>query len=131
MNLIDQIKSWKDKKVLIIGEALIDKYIIGYADRISPDAPVPSIKIEEDLSYLGAIGLVFKFVKSLGGEPEVCSIVGKDYEGELFLNGSKKNGIDTSGILVDPSMMTPKITRIKSMNQHLLRLESDYNNKPS
>ena len=85
MNYIEDIESWKKKKVLIIGEALLDKYITGQADRISPDAPVPNIKIEENLTYLGGIGLVLRFIKSLGGIPEICTIIGNDYEGEFFL----------------------------------------------
>lgn len=126
MSIVDEIQNWSDKKVLIIGEASIDKYIVGYADRISPDAPVPNIKIEDNLEYLGGIGLVTKFIKSLGGVPEVCSIVGDDYEGNFFINRTKELGIDTSGIVVDKTINTPQITRVKARGQHLIRLEKDY-----
>ena len=126
MNTRDKVQNWKNQKVLVIGEALVDKYIFGYADRISPDAPVPSIKVEEDETYLGAIGLVLKFIKSLGGIPEICTIVGNDYEGDFFLKKIKELQIDSSGIIVDDSINTPQVTRIKAMNQHLLRLETDY-----
>ena len=126
MSITDEIKKWRNKKVLIVGEASIDKYIIGYADRISPDAPVPNIKIEETLEYLGAIGLVTKFIKSLGGIPEICTIVGDDYEGNFFINRTKELDIDTSGIVVDETINTPQITRIKARGQHLIRLEKDY-----
>ncbi|MFX1259941.1 MAG: PfkB family carbohydrate kinase, partial [Promethearchaeota archaeon] len=128
MAIIDEIKKWNNKKVLVIGEALIDKYIVGLANRISPDAPVPNIKVEENLSYLGAIGLVLKYIKSLGGIPEVCTIVGNDFEGDFFLKKVKELKIDSSGILIDENINTPQITRIKAMNQHLIRLETDYSN---
>ena len=128
MALVDEISKWKNKKVLIIGDALIDKYIFGYADRISPDAPVPNVKIENSDIYIGAIGLVLRFVKSLGGIPEVCTIIGKDFEGDFFLKQINELNIDSSGILVDETIRTPQITRIKAMNQHLLRIETDYNN---
>ncbi len=128
MALVDEISKWKNKKVLIIGDALIDKYIFGYADRISPDAPVPNVKIENSDIYIGAIGLVLRFVKSLGGIPEVCTIIGKDFEGDFFLKKINELNIDSSGILVDENIRTPQITRIKAMNQHLLRIETDYNN---
>lgn len=128
MSLVEIIKSWNNKKVLIIGEALIDKYITGHADRISPDAPVPNIKIEENFTYLGAIGLVLKFIKSLGGKPEICTILGNDYEGDFFLKKLKELSIETTGVLVDDTISTPQITRIKAMNQHVLRLETDYKN---
>ena len=131
MELIDEIYKWNNKKVLIIGEGLIDKYIFGYADRISPDAPVPNIKIETNSSYLGGIGLVLQFIKSLGGIPDVCTIVGNDYEGDFFVKKIKELKVDTSGILIDNKINTPQITRIKAINQHLLRLEMDYSTEIS
>ncbi len=127
MALIDEISKWNKRKVLVIGDALIDKYILGYTDRISPDAPVPNVKIENRNIYIGAIGLVLQFIQSLGGVPEVCTIVGNDFEGEIFLKKIKELKLQSSGILVDEKIRTPQITRIKAMNQHLLRLETDYN----
>lgn len=128
MALIDEISKWNEKEVLVIGDALIDKYIFGYTDRISPDAPVPNVKIENSNIYIGAIGLVLQFIQSLGGIPEVCTIVGKDFEGEFFVKKIKELKIKSSGILVNERIKTPQITRIKAMNQHLLRLETDYYN---
>jgi len=61
MNLVDKI-DFKNRKVLIIGEASIDKYIVGSANKISPDAPVPNIKIEENLNYIGGIGLALQMI---------------------------------------------------------------------
>ena len=126
MTLVDEVKKWKNKKILLIGEALIDKYIFGMTDRISPDAPVPNVKIEKNEAYLGGIGLVLKYIKSLGGIPEICTVIGNDYEGDYFLKEIKKLNINSSGILIEDSLSTPQITRIKAMNQHLLRLETDY-----
>ncbi len=126
MSIIDGIKTWNNKRVLIVGEASIDKYIMGRANSISPDAPVPNIKIEKSLTYLGGIGRVFKFIKSFGGIPEICTIIGDDYEGDFFLKKVKEFKIDTSGVLMDNTINTPQITRIKARNQHLLRLETDY-----
>ena len=127
MALIDEINKWDGKKVLIIGDALIDKYIFGHSDRISPDAPVPNVKIEDRNVYIGATGLVLKFIQSMGGIPEVITIIGNDFEGDLFLKKIKELKADTSGIFIDKNIETPQITRIKAMNQHLLRLETDYN----
>lgn len=126
MSLIESIKEWDQKKVLIIGEALVDKYIFGYADRISPDAPVPNVKIEKTETYIGAIGLVLQYIKSLGGIPEVCTVIGNDFEGEFFLKYISELNIKTSGIIIDKEIKTPQITRIKALNQHVLRLETDY-----
>ena len=126
MSLVQEIKKWNKKKVLIIGEALVDKYVFGYTDSISPDAPVPNVKIENSSTYIGAIGLVLQYIKSLGGIPEVCSVVGNDFEGDFFLKNIEKLNIDHTGILIEENIKTPQITRVKAMNQHLLRLEADY-----
>ncbi|MFX1239737.1 MAG: bifunctional heptose 7-phosphate kinase/heptose 1-phosphate adenyltransferase [Promethearchaeota archaeon] len=127
MALIDEISKWKGKEILVIGDALIDKYIFGYTNSISPDAPVPNVKIERTNIYIGATGLVLRFIQSLGGIPYTCSIIGDDFEGQFFLKKMKELKINTSGILVNEKVRTPQITRIKAMNQHLLRLETNYN----
>ncbi|MBY8992881.1 MAG: hypothetical protein KGD58_19240, partial [Candidatus Lokiarchaeota archaeon] len=67
-----------------------------------------------------------QYIKSLGGIPEVCTIIGNDYEGDFFLKKIKKLKIDSSGILTVENIHTPQITRIKAMNQQMLRLEMDY-----
>ncbi|MHA1336508.1 MAG: hypothetical protein ACTSPW_12280, partial [Promethearchaeota archaeon] len=127
MTLIDLIDQWKNREILIIGEAIVDKYIIGHPRGISPDAPVPDIRIEKIDQYLGGIGLTTQFIKSLGGIPKVCTIIGNDYEGNYYLTKLKELNIDTNFIIKVDSISTPQITRIKAMNQHLLRLENDYN----
>ncbi len=131
MEFINELDKWCNKKVLIIGDALIDRYILGNADKISPDAPVPNIKVEKSEIYLGAIGLVIQYIISLGGIPEICTIVGDDYEGDFFIKKIKELNVNSSNIIVDANISTPQITRIKAMNQHMLRLESDYTNKIS
>ncbi len=126
MSLVDKIKKFKGKKILVIGEALLDKYIFGYANKISPDAPVQNIKIENTVNYLGGVGLALRYIQSLGGIPQICTVIGKDYEGEQFLKKINELKINSSGILIDDNITTPQITRIIAMNQHVLRLETDY-----
>ncbi len=126
MKINEEIGKWRNKRVLVIGEALIDKYILGHADSISPDAPVPNITLEKTESYLGGIGLVIQFIKALGGIPELCTIVGDDFEGNFFVKRLKELKIDNNGVHFDKSINTPQITRIRAMNQQLLRLETNY-----
>ncbi|MHA1335078.1 MAG: bifunctional heptose 7-phosphate kinase/heptose 1-phosphate adenyltransferase [Promethearchaeota archaeon] len=126
MSLIDLVDRWRNKEILIIGEAIVDKYIIGNAKGVSPDAPVLDLKIEEIKQYLGGLGLTLQFIKTLGGIPKVCTIIGNDYEGNYYLKKLEELNIDTSLIIKDDLINTPQITRIKAMNQHLLRLENDY-----
>jgi rfaE bifunctional protein kinase chain/domain len=131
MDIAEQIDNWKDKKVLLIGEALTDRYIFGNAESISPDAPVPNVKISESRIHLGAIGLVLQYVRSLGGNPDICTILGNDYEGNFFFNELKKLNFSTENVIVDDTISTPQITRIKAMGQHVLRLETDYSKELS
>lgn len=58
MAFVVEIKKFKERKILVIGEAIVEKYIFGYADRISPDAPAQNIKIENTVNYLDGMGLV-------------------------------------------------------------------------
>ncbi len=126
MNLVEEIDQWKGKQILIIGEALVDSYLYGRAETISPDAPVPCVKIDKRGAFLGGIGRVVKFIQSLGGIPVVCTIVGDDFEGNFFIKKMNELGIDISRIIIDEQVKTPQITKIKARNQHLLRLETDY-----
>ena len=125
MDLADKI-NWEKRKVLVIGEASIDKYIFGSATSISPDAPVPNVKIDQNLNYIGGIGLAIQYIKSLGGIPEICTVLGNDYEGNFFYKRIEELNLDNSGIIIDENIYTPQITRIKALNQQLLRLETDY-----
>ena len=126
MKLNKEIDQWKDKNILVIGEALVDLYLYGRAESISPDAPVPCVKIDKRGAFLGGIGRVIKYIQSLGGNPIVCTLVGDDFEGHFFINKMKDMKIDDSGIIMDKKIKTPQITKIKARNQHLLRLETDY-----
>jgi rfaE bifunctional protein kinase chain/domain len=131
MDIYEQVDNWKGKRVLLIGEALTDRYIFGNAESISPDAPVPNVKISESKIHLGAIGLVLQYVRSLGGNPSICTILGKDYEGDFFYNELKKLNFSTENVIIDENITTPQITRIKAMGQHVLRLETDFSNELS
>ena len=71
-------KNYKDSKILIVGDLILDKYWFGKADRISPEAPVPIVKIDKTEERLGAAGNVAKNISSLGGNACIMSILGKD-----------------------------------------------------
>ena len=75
-DLIEKFTQVGNKRVLVIGDAAVDKYITGTATRISPDAPVPVLDVEDNALFLGAAGLVVKYVLSLGGMVDFCTVVG-------------------------------------------------------
>jgi len=101
---------------------VVDKYISGTASRISPDAPVPVLDVEQKDLYVGGIALVVKYILSFGGIAEICTVVGQDFEGEFLLKEFKNLNIGLNGVFKVDSF-TPQVTRIKAKGQHLLRLE--------
>ena len=79
------IESFKGKKVLIVGDVMVDAYIIGKVERISPEAPVPVVNIEKKESRLGGAANVALNIAALDAIPVLCSVIGTDSEGDEFL----------------------------------------------
>jgi D-beta-D-heptose 7-phosphate kinase/D-beta-D-heptose 1-phosphate adenosyltransferase len=125
MHLSDVVKQFRNKRILVIGDAIIDHYIYGTASRISPDAPVPLLNIHEEQRQIGSLGKVTDYILALGGDVEVISCVGKDFEGQFLLNQLKEQNIGLKG-LIEMDILTPRITRIIAQKQQLLRLEKRY-----
>ena len=80
---IEQLmSSFQGVRVLIVGDVMVDNYIIGKVDRVSPEAPVPVVDATHFDSRLGGAGNVALNLKALGAIPVLCSAIGKDKEGE-------------------------------------------------
>ena len=91
--LINQIPALKGKKILIIGDVGLDEYVMGQVRRISPEAPVPVLEVEEEDMRLGLAANVAQNVASLGGVPMLVSVVGEDTGAELLKDLCIKNGV--------------------------------------
>lgn len=123
---IDRIFSRSDgKKVCIIGDIMLDMYMLGDVSRISPEAPVQVFDIKKTEPKLGGASNVSLNVKSLGAEPFLIGVVGKDSEGEILKDVLKKQGQNTDGIIVDDSRPTTCKTRVIASSHHLLRIDSE------
>jgi len=119
------LNRWKGKKILIIGDIMLDVYIRGDVGRISPEAPVPVFVLKDESSRLGGAGNVANNIKSLGAIPILVGIIGNDIEGKRLLNLLKKNGIKTEGILKYGLNPTISKTRIIAHNQQILRIDKE------
>ena len=95
----------KGKKVIIVGDSMIDSYTFGRIDRDSPEAPVPVVNIEKEKLKLGGAANVALNIKSLGLEPILCTVVGEDSDGDDFMRLCKENNLNTQGIIVDLSLI--------------------------
>ncbi|MFA6924021.1 MAG: bifunctional ADP-heptose synthase [Bacteroidales bacterium] len=111
--------------VLIIGDVMLDSYIWGDADRISPEAPVPVVMVEKRQERLGGAANVALNVKSLGANPIICSVIGNDNKGESLLNLFKESNISTKGIIKSDKRITTTKFRVIANNHQLIRVDEE------
>jgi D-glycero-beta-D-manno-heptose-7-phosphate kinase len=113
------------QKILIIGDVMIDTYLWGKVTRVSPEAPVPIVSGVIDENRLGGAANVALNVKAMGAVPILCSVIGGDERGNLFLELMEQQNLSDIGLIVDDHRVTTQKTRIISGNQHLLRVDEE------
>ncbi|SDD39830.1 rfaE bifunctional protein, domain I [Pedobacter soli] len=112
-------------KVLVIGDIMIDHYIYGKCNRISPEAPVQVVEVGKEEYTLGGAGNVIKNLISFNCEVEIISVIGEDNYGDLILSQLRGLGIGTAGIAKDPNRCTTVKSRVLASNHHLIRLDRE------
>jgi len=118
-------QSFEKLKVLIIGDAMIDSYLWGGVERISPEAPVPVVKVQKREQRPGGAANVALNVRSLGATPVLFSVIGDDLEGDNFLSLLKEHHLSADGIVRSKKRITTIKHRIIAGSQHLLRVDSE------
>jgi len=127
MNYKQILSRFKNKKILIIGDLILDHYVEGTVERISPEAPVPVVTVTKDDEYkLGGCGNVAHNVVALGAQASVIGIIGADPRGEVLKNLLKEKSIDTDGIVTTGRRTTVK-TRIIAHDQQVVRVDREDN----
>jgi len=119
-------KSSHNKKIAIIGDVMLDKYVYGDVNRISPEAPVQVVDIKSTAYRLGGAANVAHNVKSLEAIPVLIGVIGDDDDGKVYLETMKKSGLLTTGIISDKSRATTSKTRVIAHSQHIIRLDSEH-----
>lgn len=104
---------------------MIDRYLHGSVSRISPEAPVPVVHLKESQDRLGGAANVALNIKALGATPYLCSIIGKDDNGESFSKLLPDHLLSDRGILLSKERQTTVKTRVISSHQHLLRVDRE------
>ncbi|WP_027177013.1 D-glycero-beta-D-manno-heptose-7-phosphate kinase [Desulfovibrio aminophilus] len=112
------------RKVCIIGDLMLDHYMIGTVDRISPEAPVPVVRVTNETRVLGGAGNVAQNIAALGGSPVLFGCTGDDPDGAALVRMTGEAGIE-SRILKDPARPTTRKTRIIAHNQQVVRVDSE------
>ena len=118
-------QGFNDKKVLIVGDAMIDAYMWGEVNRMSPEAPVPVVEIKKHENRLGGAANVALNLKALGANPVLCSVVGTGNRGVLFKKLMKESKLSTAGILSTNKRKTTIKTRVIAENKHQLRIDEE------
>lgn len=121
-------ESFNDLRVLIIGDVMIDAYMWGNVNRISPEAPVPIVAVTKKENRLGGAANVALNVQALGATPILCSVIGVDSDGQTFLDLLKQQKLSPKGILKSRNRITTVKTRILSHNHQILRVDEEVEN---
>lgn len=117
------IAEFKNKHIAVIGDMMLDEYIIGKVDRISPEAPVPIVNVESENFVLGGAANVLNNLSALGSKVTAFGIIGKDSNGEKLLIELQNKGVLIDGIVEDSSRPTIVKKRILAQHQQLIRLD--------
>jgi D-glycero-beta-D-manno-heptose-7-phosphate kinase len=115
--------------IMIIGDVMVDSYLWGKVERISPEAPIPIVSVLKRENRPGGAANVALNIQSLGATPLLCSITGNDGKKDILLDLMREKGMMTDGILVRDDRKTTVKTRIIGSGQHLLRVDEENNEK--
>jgi len=125
----DQLFSkFQNLRILVIGDIMVDAYVIGKVNRISPEAPVPIVSLDFEEQRIGGAGNVAINLLALGAQPIVCSVIGDDDHGIILKNILIEKGISTQGVIVSKERKTTVKTRVIANSQQLLRIDSETTN---
>lgn len=129
---VEQIfDSFNNLRVLIIGDVMLDSYIWGAVERISPEAPVPVVNIKKKDFRLGGAANVALNVLSLGAQPILCALIGNDDEGKKLLQRLDEQGMSKEGIVVSSERPTTVKTRVIASHQHVVRVDEESDHEAS
>ncbi len=117
------IKSFSKLNVLIVGDVMIDEYLSGKVDRISPEAPVPVVDVKARVHRLGGASNVALNCKALGANPILCGLIGEDINAKTYLKLLNDSGLSSEATVFSSSRKTSCKTRIISNNQQMIRVD--------
>lgn len=119
------INDFKNVKVLVIGDLMIDEYLWGRVDRISPEAPVPVVCVEKESHALGGSGNVIQNLVAMGAKVSAIGTAGTGKAGKMIFEKLQDLGIETDGIISEPERPTTLKTRVIASNQQVLRIDRE------
>lgn len=118
-------ESFDHMNVMVIGDVMVDSYLWGKVERISPEAPVPVLSVHKKEDRLGGAANVALNIQAMGANPILCSVIGADAQGYSFIQLLKDQQISSEGIIQHPDRVTTVKTRAIGHHQHLLRIDEE------
>ena len=115
----------RDVRVLVVGDLMLDRYISGTVGRISPEAPVPVVHVEEDSSAVGGAANVAANVVALGARCALVGCVGEDEAGQEMRAELSELGVDLDGLIATPARPTTVKTRVMARHQQIVRVDRE------
>lgn len=124
---LEVVTEFAKKELLVIGDLMLDRFIWGDVERISPEAPVPVLRVTSESFRLGGAANVIHNVRSLGGRVTACGIVGDDTAGRRVLQELRRVGASTAGVFPDRGYQTIQKTRViaRPRHQQIVRLDRE------
>ena len=116
---------FNSKKVLVVGDAMIDAYMWGEINRMSPEAPVPVVEVKKHENRLGGAANVALNLQSMGATPILCSVIGNDSQSILFKELIQNANLSNKGLLTSKERRTTLKTRVIAENKHQLRIDEE------
>ncbi len=116
---------FQNKKILVVGDVMMDAYLWGKVERISPEAPVPIVSVTNRENRLGGAANVAINIKSMGAEPILCSAIGNDQKADEFINLLEDNNITSKGIFKSNDRITTTKFRVIGNNYQMLRVDEE------
>lgn len=117
------IAKFKEIKVLVIGDIIIDHFIWGSVSRISPEAPVPVVNVTHENLLLGGSANVLHNIYALGGQATICGVIGDDAMGAHLVKLLEELPSSTAGVIMAPDRPTTKKTRVIAQHQQVVRVD--------
>ena len=124
-HLATVLRRFSQVRVLVIGDLMLDRYIWGRVERISPEAPVPVVRVTRESTHAGGAGNVVANIRALGGGVEACGIVGRDQAGRSLIQELSGIGAGVAGVVASQEMPTTSKTRIIAHSQQVVRLDRE------
>jgi rfaE bifunctional protein kinase chain/domain len=127
--LLDAVDRFPDVRVLVVGDVMLDEFIWGTVDRISPEAPVPVVNVTAETRLLGGAANVVNNIVSAGGKAALAGVVGHDRPGREVARMLDDLGVDPTGMIVDRNRPTTIKTRVVAHAQQVVRFDRE-NRRP-